>query len=169
MTRTCRIVHTLRFHAVSPRVALSPGTLLCALAFISRVLRWRSRPVSHVPGYVCGIWFYRPRAFAYTGAGILTLVHMCRLRDAAFSYFVVDAEATITLFRAQFISVNALVSSNNDKHEFQIKFLKSWKNHFFKCHKFTMPFNRRNELYVQNVKRRKFMFYFHAKRCGKKS
>lgn len=36
---------------------------------------------------------------------------MCRLRDAAFSYFVVDAEATITPFRVPFISlVNALVS-----------------------------------------------------------
>lgn len=107
---------SLRAHARVPRCfsasrALSPGTLLCALAFISRVLRWRSRPVSHVPGYVRGIWFYRPRAFAYTGAGVPTLVHMCRLRDAAFSYLVVDAEATITPFRAPFISlVNALVS-----------------------------------------------------------
>jgi len=84
--RTCRGVHTLGSTVVLHEPCTLAGTLLW-LAFISRVPRWRSRPVSHVPGYVRGIWFYRPRAFAY-GAGVPTLVHMCRLRDAAFSYSV---------------------------------------------------------------------------------
>lgn len=125
-----------RFHGDSPTFALSRGHLVMRSSFyLSNPAVTKPTCQSRTGVRTRDLILSAACAFAY-GAGVPTLVHMCRLRDAAaFSYFVADAEATITPFRAPFISlVNALVilrrnNENNSNMFLGKKMLKF--SHFF--------------------------------------